>query len=80
MLKRKKTRHDDFTGKFFQLSDKRPKLIRGNIGLIYKIESVTEDSNSYLISWTTKLGKQETTYTKNHAHQLIYENSWIIKQ
>ena len=78
MLKRKKTKEDDFTGKSFQLSDNKKRLIRGNRDLVYKIESVNEYFNSYVISWTTKLGKQKTTYTKKHAHQLIYEKSWII--
>ena len=78
MLKRKKTRHDDFTGKSFQLSDDNKRLIRGSRDLVYKIESVNEDFNSYVISWTTKLGEQKTTYTRNHAHQLIHEKSWII--
>jgi hypothetical protein len=78
MLKRKKTKPYDYVGKSFFLSDGKKKLIRGNKHLVYKIESI-DDSNSYSISWmTTKLAKQQTTYTKNHAHQLIHEKSWII--
>ena len=77
MLKRKKTKPYDYIGKSFLLSDGKKRLIRSGKDLVYKIESI-DNSNSYLISWTTKLGKQQTTYTKNHAHQLIHEKSWII--
>jgi len=76
MLKRKKTKPDNFVGMSFYLSDHKDRLIRGGRDLVYKIDS--KDGNSYLISWTNKLGYEETTYTREHAHQLIHEKSWII--
>ncbi len=77
MLKRKKTKAYDYLGKSFFLSDGKKKLIRGSKDNLYKIESI-DNSNSYLISWMSRSGKQQTTYTKHHAHQLIHEKSWII--